>query len=87
MVEIVAVCDIYDALVSPRPYRPVSYDNRSALEEIVTMAEQKQLRWKVVRALIALNRKSKPHPRNCLISLEKRGAPPPDNQYGMIAKE
>lgn len=87
MVEIVAVSDIYDALVSPRPYRPVSYDNRSALEEIVTMAEQKQLRWKVVRALIALNRKSKPHPRKCVISREKRGAPPPDNKYGMTAKE
>ena len=87
MVEIVAVSDIYDALVSPRPYRPLSYDNRSALEEIVTMAEQTQLRWKVVKALIALNRKNKPHPRDCVISREKRGTPPPDNNFGMTATE
>jgi len=86
MVEIVAVSDIYDALVSPRPYRPVSYDNRSALEEIVSMAEEKLLNWKTVRALIALNRKSKPHPGECVISREKRGGPPPGNKYGLIAR-
>jgi HD-GYP domain-containing protein (c-di-GMP phosphodiesterase class II) len=28
MVEIVAVSDVYDALISPRPYRPTSFDNR-----------------------------------------------------------
>ena len=33
MVEIVAVCDIYDGLLSPRPYRTAAYDNRTALEE------------------------------------------------------
>lgn len=31
MVEIVAVRDVYDAMISPRPYRPVSYDNRGGL--------------------------------------------------------
>ena len=28
MVEIVAVSDVYDALISPRPYRPTAFDNR-----------------------------------------------------------
>ena len=87
MIEIVAVSDVYDALVSKRPYRPTPYDNRSALEEIITMAEKKQLSWKVVKALIALNRKSKPYYHNCEISREKRGSPPPNNAYGVTAKK
>ena len=39
MIDIIMVSDIYDALISPRPYRPVSYDNRTALEEITRQAE------------------------------------------------
>ncbi len=39
VVEMVAACDVYDALLSPRPYRPLSFDNRSALEELTRMAE------------------------------------------------
>ena len=86
MIEIVAASDVYDALVSKRPYRPTPYDNRSALDEIVVMAQKKQLSWKVVKALIALNRRSKPHYRDCKISREMRGSPPPKNVYGIIAK-
>jgi len=40
MVEIFVVSDIYDALISPRPYRRLSYDNRTALEELSAMAEK-----------------------------------------------
>lgn len=83
-VEIVAVCDIYDALSASRPYRPLAYDNRSALEEITRMAERGEVSWEVVRALIAQNRKGKPHFSECTVSLEKRGAPPPGNMYGVI---
>ena len=39
LVEIVAVCDVYDALVSPRPYRAVCLRHRTALEELTAMAE------------------------------------------------
>jgi HD-GYP domain-containing protein (c-di-GMP phosphodiesterase class II) len=87
MVEIVAVCDVYDALISSRPYRPISYDNRTALEEITSMAERNQIRWEAVKALVACNRKSKPHYSQCEISVEKRGTPPPGNVYGVIAEE
>jgi len=87
MTEIVAVSDVYDALISKRPYRPTPFDNRSALEEIIKMAEQKQFIWKVVKALIALNRISKPHYADCVISREKRGEAPPDNLYGTTARE
>jgi len=82
MVEIFAVSDIYDALISPRPFRPVSFDNRSALEEVVAMAQRGQVNWEVVQALVALNRKDKPDFRAFEVSQEKRGTPPPLNVYG-----
>ncbi len=52
LVEIIAVADIYDALIMPRPYRSGAYDNRTALEEITEMANQKKISWDVVKALI-----------------------------------
>ncbi|PJC75221.1 MAG: hypothetical protein CO013_02540 [Syntrophobacterales bacterium CG_4_8_14_3_um_filter_58_8] len=85
MVEIVAVCDIYDALTSTRPYRPVSFDNRSALEEITMMAERNEVSWEVVQALVAHNRKGNPRFTECSVSLDKRGVTPPNNLYGIFA--
>lgn len=87
LVEIVAVCDIYDALISPRPYRPISYDNRTALEEITGMAERGEISWEIVQVLVALNRKAKTHYTEARVSIEKRGVPPPGNLYGSIAEE
>ena len=87
MVEIVVVSDVYDALLSPRPYRRISYENRTALEEITAMAEKGKLSWEIVRALVAANRKDRPHYSECTLSLEKRGAPPLDNVYGIIVDE
>jgi HD-GYP domain-containing protein (c-di-GMP phosphodiesterase class II) len=85
MVEIVIISDIYDALISPRPYRPISYDNRTALEEISSKAEKGKISWEVVKALVACNRKTKPHFSECIVSMEKRGAPPPGNLYGKLS--
>ncbi len=85
LVEIVAVCDIYDALVSQRPYRPVSYDNRTALEEITLLAEKGKISWEGVKALISHNRRKKPHYGQVAVSIEKRGSPPPGSVYGVIA--
>ncbi len=87
MVEIVVISDIYDALISPRPYRPISYDNRTALEEITDMAKQGKISWEVVQSLVAYNRKSKPYYRDSKVSLKKRGVPPADNRYGILAPE
>ncbi|MGQ9654569.1 MAG: HD-GYP domain-containing protein [Thermodesulfobacteriota bacterium] len=87
MVEIIAACDIYDALLSPRPYRPTSYDNRTALEVLTEMAVEGKLDWAVVRALVSYNRKVRPHPSECQVSTEKRGVPPDGNLYGVIVEE
>jgi HD-GYP domain-containing protein (c-di-GMP phosphodiesterase class II) len=87
IVEIIAVSDIYDALIRPRPYRSSAYDNRTALEEITEMADQRRLGWDVVKVLIAHNRKSNPSYREITVSAEKRGTPPAYNVYGIIAEE
>jgi len=87
IVEIVILSDIYDALISPRPYRPVSFDNRSALEELTKMAEKGQIGWQALKALVAFNRKSRPDFHECEVSMEKRGLPPVNNVYGMISEE
>jgi len=85
MVEIVAICDIYDALTARRPYRPVSFDNRTALEHITMMAERNEVRWEVVQALVAHNRKGNKPFTECIVSLDKRGIIPPNNVYGILA--
>jgi HD-GYP domain-containing protein (c-di-GMP phosphodiesterase class II) len=87
MVEIVAASDIYDALLSPRPYRAESYDNRTALEELTELAAQDKLSWEVVQALIACNRSTRPNYRECFVSLERRGRPPAENLYGQTATD
>jgi HD-GYP domain-containing protein (c-di-GMP phosphodiesterase class II) len=87
LVEIIAVCDVYDALISPRPYRPVAYDNRSALEVITTMAEREEISWDAARVLVARNRKEIVHYSKLGISTEKRGIPPSGNNYGIVTRE
>jgi HD-GYP domain-containing protein (c-di-GMP phosphodiesterase class II) len=81
IVEIVAVSDVFDALISSRPYRPRSYDLRTALEEVTVRALKGAISADVVRALIGCNRKGQPHYRDCILSHEQRGTPPPDNLY------
>jgi len=86
-VEVVAACDIYDALISPRPYRKKSYDTRTALEVLTTMAEEGKIGWDVVQALISHHRKGKPSPEECMVSVEKRGKHPEENLYGIVLDE
>lgn len=85
--EIVTVSDIYDALISPRPYRHIAYDKRTAIEEITEMAENNKIDRAVVKALVSHHRKENPHYSNCIVSTSKRGTPPPDNAYGVIMDE
>ncbi len=87
MIEVVVVCDIYDALISQRPYRQVSYDNRSALELISNLAEQGTLSMNVVKALISQNREAKPYYTEVTLPKIKRGVEPPGNLYGVIIED
>ncbi len=82
LVDIVTACDIYDALISHRPFRPMPYQNRAALEELTAMADRGDISRDVLTALIALNREHKPAMDDVIIPLEKRETPPADNIYG-----
>ena len=84
MIDIIMVSDVYDALISPRPYRPVSYDNRTALEELTRQADAGIISETVARVLVALNRRAQPHFSRCVVSTERRGTPPSKNVYGLI---
>ncbi len=84
MIDIIMVSDVYDALISPRPYRPVSFDNRTALEELTRQAEAGTISETVARVLVALNRRAQPHFSQCVVSTERRGTPPIKNVYGLI---
>jgi HD-GYP domain-containing protein (c-di-GMP phosphodiesterase class II) len=86
-VEITTVCDIYDALVAQRPYRPVSFDNRTALEELTWMAQRGDIGWKPVQVLVAYNRRKRTDVEKINISMERRGRPPRQNVYGILAPE
>lgn len=85
IVEITAVCDMYDALVAQRPYRQQSYDNRTAIEELTLLAQSGDIGWRALEVLVAYNRHNNPDPLEVKVSLERRGAPPEKNMYGKFA--
>lgn len=87
IVEVTTVCDIYDALVAQRPYRPISFDNRTAIEELTWMAQKGEVNWEAVQVLVAYNRRMKPDFRDVKVSLEHRGIPPVKNMYGILSDE
>lgn len=87
IVEVTTVCDIYDALVAQRPYRPVSFDNRTAIEELTIMAENGSIGWEALKVLVAYNRQEKPDPVRLKVSSARRGHIPEKNFYGKFADE
>jgi HD-GYP domain-containing protein (c-di-GMP phosphodiesterase class II) len=87
LVEIIAACDIYDALISPRPYRSASFDNRTALEELTALADKNFLREEIIQTLVSLNRHNRPKINTCVVSRERRGTPPADNRYGVTVDD
>lgn len=80
-VEIVAVCDIFDALISTRPYRAQSYTPRTALEALTRQTKHGALNPDIVNALILCLRKEQSSYANAKFSKEQRGFPPSNNSY------
>lgn len=84
-VEIIALSSIYDALISNRPFRPLPFKNREALEKTTSMAENGEITWKPLQALIALNRGKGMHKSNVIVSKERREFTHIENTYGARA--
>ena len=87
LVEMVAICDIYDALISSRPYRKGDYDNRTALEELCDIADAGALGRYNVQALIGRNRAGHPAPEEVNLSTERRGTPPASNCHSVTVDD
>jgi HD-GYP domain-containing protein (c-di-GMP phosphodiesterase class II) len=85
--EIVIACDIYDALLSPRPYRREAFNNRAALEELTKRTLDGQISEEIIKVLVASNRMKKSSWYECKISKEYRGPYPKENYYGSIQEE
>jgi HD-GYP domain-containing protein (c-di-GMP phosphodiesterase class II) len=83
IVEMVAICDVYDALISPRPYRNRPFHLRNALEILTQMTLAGKFSLDTLRFLISLHRKGNPDYKAVKLSLEVRGKPPEDNVYGL----
>ena len=87
LVEIIMVCDIYDALISPRPYRPASYGRRCAIEELTRLAKRDQIGWEALKALVAHHRRTEYAPDKIRVSTEFRCLPPANNNYDIIQED
>lgn len=81
VVEIVSGGDIFDALISQRPYRPKSYDVRTALEAMTLQGQQGVISMEVVHSLIRFLRGDLPCLDEDIFSDEVRGDPPSGNSY------
>jgi len=81
LVETVAVADVFDALISGRPYRRQCYNLRTALEELTAQAQRGAFAWAPVLALISACRRQEGPSGRCSVSHERRGTPPADNRY------
>jgi HD-GYP domain-containing protein (c-di-GMP phosphodiesterase class II) len=83
----VAVCDVYDALISSRPYRKGDYDNRAALEELSATAEKGALSRYSVQVLISRNRTGYPQAEKIEVSTERRGIRPETNCHSVTVDD
>jgi len=85
LVELVTVCDTFDALVSARPYRDAPFDRRTALEVLCDEADAGRFDWVPVKLLITHHRKKKVSIERLGVSKKRRGKPPRRNLHGTTA--
>ena len=85
LVQLVAVCDTFDALVSSRPYRDAPFDRRAAIDVLCEGAEKGKFDWAPVKLLIGHCRKEKAPLDKIVPSTKKRGKVPGRNLYGVTA--
>jgi HD-GYP domain-containing protein (c-di-GMP phosphodiesterase class II) len=85
-VQTIIPCDIFDALVSHRPYRNEPFTVRAALDLLLAESKKGRVNKKFVKCLISYVRKDKPHYKQVKISEENRDAPPRINHYGTRKK-
>lgn len=81
--QLITINDMFDALISHRPYRMEPFNIRGALDYLCDEAEMKRLNMKGVKLLISYNRKNNTPPDSIIYSHDHLGYRPPDelNHY------
>ncbi len=82
-VMFVSIVDIFDALISSRPYRSEPYDVRGAIDVLCMAVEKGELDEEKLKMLISLNREKKEHLEKISYSITHRGRIPKVNHYGI----
>jgi len=82
-VMFIVVADIFDALISKRPYRNEPYDVRGAIDILCQLVEQGEVDHEKLKMLIHLNRKNPPALEEITYSKIYRGFYPKVNYYGL----
>ena len=82
-VQTIIPCDIFDALISQRPYRSEPFTARAALDLLLEESKKGKINSKFVKCLISYSRKDKPHYKSVNPSQTNRDAPPKINYYGV----
>ncbi|GAB4432526.1 MAG: hypothetical protein OHK0040_02550 [bacterium] len=82
-VMFIIVADIFDALISKRPYRNEPYDVRGAIDILCQSVEQGEIDEEKLKMLIHLNRKSPPPLKDIKYAQIYRGHYPRVNYYGL----
>ncbi len=85
--QVIAVVDVFDALIASRPYRKTAFSLRAALDLLLENVAQKKLNKQIVHLLISFARSTKPSLSKLTIAKVKRDKPPKKNVYGKIAKK
>jgi HD-GYP domain-containing protein (c-di-GMP phosphodiesterase class II) len=84
--KLVAVNDIFDALVANRPYRKTPFTIRSALDRLIADMDDGMLPGFPVRLLISYFRRKKENFKTLKFSRHPREPEPEGNLYGKVAK-
>ena len=83
--RIVAVADIFDALVAYRPYRKKQFTVRGALDKLIYGMRAGKFPKLPVRLLISYFRAGNPNFRTLKVSMKPRDPDPAGNSYGKFA--
>jgi HD-GYP domain-containing protein (c-di-GMP phosphodiesterase class II) len=81
VIELISVADVFDALISVRPFRNEPFELRSALDLLWNEARQGTLNPQVVKLLISYNRQGYFTSEGMAVADEERGRLPLDNRY------
>lgn len=83
LMDLVEVVDIFYALISPRPFRPIPYDVRGAIDELTSMAKRGEVGEEPLKLLVACLRHNRPEAFQLTLSEKRLGFVPKENFYGV----